>query len=212
MDETNQEGDSHRMPLATVGELRMWGLNLPGVDLDSTEEHHTVTLPWSAALDVARGILAQWGLDAQECDRALGIKDGSDPLTGTSNSESSMSTGSTWHSPCFTATRTTHRNIGWPTKTRNSGGEVRARKLSPPVPLACEDSLSPCCFRVNSLRPDLLRISLYSLPPTFDRRSSNPIHDVFNNIHQFTFAFLVLRILQPGLHVFRIDKLNNSLK
>lgn len=65
--------ESERMPIATIGELEMWGITMPGITYDPEHEHKFVTLPWDTALKVAVEILKAKGVAPEDCYTVLGI-------------------------------------------------------------------------------------------------------------------------------------------
>ena len=65
--------ESERMPIATMGELEMWGITMPGIPYDPENEHNFVTLPWDTALKVALEILEVNGVAPEDCYPTLGI-------------------------------------------------------------------------------------------------------------------------------------------
>lgn len=64
MDKTDPE--EPRVPIGTVGELKVLNYRVPGIDLESAKEHAQISVPLETAHDLARQILTSGGAtDAQ---------------------------------------------------------------------------------------------------------------------------------------------------
>jgi len=70
--------ESERMPIATMGELEMWGITMPGIPYDPEHEHNFVTVPWDTALKIAVELLKVNGVAPEDCYTILGIDQSSD--------------------------------------------------------------------------------------------------------------------------------------
>jgi len=68
--ETLAQEDGDNIVLATVGELRMYGLRLPSMT-DDTPDHLYVTFPIENAINIATSILCSWKLTPEQQSTVL---------------------------------------------------------------------------------------------------------------------------------------------
>lgn len=68
--------DAEMMPLVTGGELRMWNLNLPGIDVAKLEEDQWVLMAWRQAYLFAVRFLDQIGMSWEAIQKTLSLPEG----------------------------------------------------------------------------------------------------------------------------------------
>lgn len=64
------------MPLITGGELRMWNLKLPGIDVTQLEEDQWVLMAWKQAYLFAVRFLDQIGMSWEAIQKTLSLAEG----------------------------------------------------------------------------------------------------------------------------------------
>lgn len=72
----DSSSDGPRVPIGTVGELKVLNYGVPGVDLESAEEHAQISVPLETAQEFARRILTSGGASDDQASAILAHQPG----------------------------------------------------------------------------------------------------------------------------------------